>query len=152
MGNTPYSTIQTPGTLKCCRRLTKKDRGLVVLLISQGSFSNDDSDGNEADVKKAKQQVCTCTMHFCTFLYRPCTTTTWKCLIASFMEDVNKRRRISFSRTKVERALQEINSREIRLHLPFSANGINATVFEKQEFLLKETFSFDFHCRCCRRC
>ena len=38
------------------------------------------------------------------------------------MEDVNKRRRISFSLYKVECALQEINSREIRPHLPFSAN------------------------------
>ena len=36
------------------------------------------------------------------------------------MEDVNKRRRISFSLSKVECAPQEINSREIRLHLPFS--------------------------------
>ena len=38
------------------------------------------------------------------------------------MEDLNKRRRISFSLYKVECALQEINSREIRPHLPFSAN------------------------------
>ena len=27
---------------------------------------------------------------FCTFLYRHCTTTTWKSLISRFMEDVNK--------------------------------------------------------------
>ena len=40
----------------------------------------------------------------------------------SFMEDVNKRRRISFSLSKVECSSQEINAREIRLHLPFSAN------------------------------
>ena len=32
--------------------------------------------------------------HFlCTFLSRFCTTTTWKCLISCFMEDVNKQRR-----------------------------------------------------------
>ena len=55
-------------------------------------------------------------------LYRPCATTTWKCLIPSFMEDVNKRQRISFSLSKLECGPQEINSREIRLHLPFSAN------------------------------
>ena len=70
----------------------------------------------------AKQQLGTCTTLFCTFRYSPCTTTTWKCLIASFMEDVNKRRRISFSLSKLECASQEINSREIRLHLPLSAN------------------------------
>ena len=28
----------------------------------------------------AKQQFCTCITPFCTFLYRRCTTTTWKCL------------------------------------------------------------------------
>ena len=91
-----------------------------------GSFSNDDSDGNE-DVKKAigllrKTQLCTCITLFCTFLHPPCTTTTLKCLIASFMEDVNERRRISVSLSKVECAPQEINFREIRLHLPFSSN------------------------------
>jgi len=40
----------------------------------------------------------------------------------SFMEDVNKRRRISVSLSEVKCAPQEINSRGIRLHLPFSAN------------------------------
>ena len=40
----------------------------------------------------------------------------------SFMEDVNKRRRISFSLAGVKCAPQEINSWEIRLRLPFSAN------------------------------
>ena len=38
------------------------------------------------------------------------------------MDDVNKRRRISFSLSKLECGPQEINSREIRQHLPFSAN------------------------------
>ena len=57
------------------------------------------------------------------------------------MEDANERPRISFSLSKAECAPQEINSREIRLHLPFSAIGINATVFEKREFILKVTFS-----------
>ena len=33
---------------------------------------------------------------FCTFLSRFCTTTTWKCLISCFMENVNKQRRIIF--------------------------------------------------------
>ena len=40
-------------------------------------------------VDDAKQQLCTCITLFCTFLYRPCKTTTWKCLIASFMEDIH---------------------------------------------------------------
>ena len=48
------------------------------------------------------------------------------------MEDVNKRRRISFSLSQLECGPQEINSREIRLHLPFLAIGINATKIEKK--------------------
>ena len=53
----------------------------------------------------------------------PCTTTTWNCLNARFMEGVNKWRRISLSlRSKLECGPQESNSREICLHLTFSAN------------------------------
>ena len=48
------------------------------------------------------------------------------------MEDVKKRRRISFSLSKLECGPQEISSREIRIHLPFSANwNKNATKIEK---------------------
>ena len=52
-----------------------------------------------------------------------------KYLIASYVEEyVNKRRRISFSLTKLE-----INSREIRLHLPFSANWNKRDKVEQTE-------------------
>ena len=48
------------------------------------------------------------------------------------MEDVNKRRRISFSLSELECGPQEINSREIRLHLGnFQQIGINAIKIEK---------------------
>ena len=59
------------------------------------------------------------------------------------MEDVNKRRRISFSLSKLECGPQEINSREIRLHLPFSANWNKRMRqrLEKRKFILKLTFS-----------
>ena len=95
----------------------------------------------EQYVYYAKQQLCTCITLFCTFLNRPCTTTMWKCLKASFMQDVNKRWRISFSLPKLECAPQEINSREIRLHLPFSANWNESDKdWKKREFILKLTF------------
>ena len=105
------------------------------------------------DLISKQKKSCTCSTHFCTFLcvalhdcnrelYRPCTTTTWKCLIASFMEDVNKRRRISFSLSKLECSPQEMNSREIRLHFcHFQQIGINATKIEKTGILLNLTFS-----------
>ena len=53
---------------------------------------------------------------FCTFLWNCYTTTTSKCLISRFMEDVNKRRRNFLSLSKLDCSLQEINSREIWLH------------------------------------
>ena len=47
------------------------------------------------------------------------------------MADVNKRRRISFSLSKLECGPQEINLLEIPLHFPFQQIGINATKIEK---------------------
>ena len=47
-------------------------------------------------VELAQQQLRTCITLFCTFLSRFCTTTTWKCLISRFIEDVNKQRRNLF--------------------------------------------------------
>ena len=48
---------------------------------------------NNRTVQYAKQQLRTCITLFCTFLYRFCTTTSWKCLILHFMENVNRQRR-----------------------------------------------------------
>ena len=52
------------------------------------------------------------------------------------MENVNKRRRIFLSLSKLESGRQEINSSEIRPHLTFSVN------WNKREFILKVTFFF----------
>ena len=57
------------------------------------------------------------------------------------MQDENKRRRISFSLSKVECAAQEINSREIRLDLPFSANWNKRDGVWKTGIHFKATFS-----------
>ena len=66
-----------------------------------GSLSNDDGDSNENGKKRnrfrlAKQQLCTYSTFFCTFLYLHRTTTTRKCLILRFVEDVNTTERLSF--------------------------------------------------------
>ena len=54
------------------------------------------------------------------------------------MEDVNKRRRISFSLSERECGTQEVKSREIRLHrCYFQQIGINATKIEKTGIHLK---------------
>ena len=65
----------------------------------------------------AKQQLCTCITLFCTFLCRRCTTTTWKCLISRFVEDVKTRQRLSFSFPELWYSLLEFNSRKICQHL-----------------------------------
>ena len=67
----------------------------------EGSLSNDDGDSNENGKKRnrfrlAKQQLCTYSTFFCTFLYLHRTTTTRKCLILRFVEDVNTTERLSF--------------------------------------------------------
>ena len=56
------------------------------------------------------------------------------------MEDVNKRRRISFSLSELECGPQEINSREIRLQSHFQQIGINATKIEKTGIRFKTDF------------
>ena len=89
--------------------------------------------------------VKTTTLHvhhaFCTSLCRHCTTTTWKCVISRYMENVNKRRQIFLSLSKLKCGPQEINSREIRHHLTFSADWnnrdnvwLNANLFSKWRF------------------
>ena len=52
------------------------------------------------------------------------------------MEDVNKRRRIFLSLSKLKCGPHEINSREIRLHFTFQAKKL-----KKREFIFKVTFS-----------
>ena len=83
-----------------------------------GCLSNDDGDVNENRIKLSnrfrleKQQLCTCITLFCTFLCRHCTTTTWKCLISPFVEDVNTRQRLSSSFSELRCSLLEFNSRK----------------------------------------
>ena len=57
------------------------------------------------------------------------------------MEDVNKRRQISFSLSKVKCGPQEINSREIRLHLPFSANWTRDSVWKTGILVKSDVFT-----------
>ena len=56
-------------------------------------------------------------MLFCTLLYRHCTTTTGKCLISRFMEDVNKRRAKFLCLSELEYGSWEFGSKRVRLHL-----------------------------------
>ena len=58
------------------------------------------------------------------------------------MEDVNTRRRIFLTLSKLGCGLQEFNSRKFHLHLTFKANWNNQEdVPKKREFILIVTFS-----------
>ena len=63
------------------------------------------------------KQLCTCITLFCTFLSRHCTTTTWKCLISRFVEDMNTRQRLYFPFPELRYSLLEFNSRKNCPHL-----------------------------------
>ena len=91
-----------------------------------------------------------CMTCFWTFLCRHYKTRTWKCLISRFVQEVNTRRRIFLSLSKSEWGPncstdpQEINCREIRLHLTFSANWKKKTRqshWKTREFVLKVIIS-----------
>ena len=68
-------------------------------------------DGNE-NIKKtrlAKQQLCTCITIFrslSTLLSCHCTTVAWSCQLSCFVENVNKRRRISLALFELEYFLE----------------------------------------------
>ena len=85
--------------------------GASVHWLSSGTLRCHDGDDNEnvkkAIGEKAKQQLCTCITLFCTFLCRHCTTTTGKCLISRFMEDVNRRQLKFLSLSKLEIRLKK---------------------------------------------
>ena len=66
-------------------------------------------------LRLAKQQLCTCIMLFVYFF--AVRTTTWKCLISLFVEDVNTREQLSFSFPELQYSLLEFNCRKICQHL-----------------------------------
>ena len=77
----------------------------------------------------SKQQIYTCTTLFCTFLYRHWTTTTWKCLISLFVEDVNTRQPLSCSFPALGYSPFKFNSIQERSHANIWQNerdGISA--------------------------
>ena len=67
-------------------------------------------------LRLVKQQLCTCITLFYTFLCRRCTTTTWKCLISRFVENVKTKQRLASSFRELC-SLLEFNCTEICQHL-----------------------------------
>ena len=78
----------------------------------------------------AKQQLCTCTTPFCSFLCRRWTATTWNCLISRFVDDVNTRQRPFFSFFELWCSPLEFNSRKFLNIWRIERHGIRAIKFE----------------------
>ena len=74
-----------------------------------------------------KQQLFTCIILFWTFLCRHYRTTTWKCLISRFVEDVNTRKRLfSFF-------LRSIQSLRLQLQKTFFQHFMTWTRWNKRD-------------------
>ena len=67
-------------------------------------------------------------------LCRHGTTTTWKCLISRFVEDVNTRQRLSFSFPELRYSLLEFNCRHFASIWRTERDGIRATSLFKWRF------------------
>ena len=74
-------------------------------------------------LKKRKRQKAmgldeqTCITHFCTFLCRRCTSTTWTLPFSRFIEDVNTRQQFTFSFAQLKYSPLEFNSSKNHLSL-----------------------------------
>ena len=86
---------------------------------------------------------------FVHFFARFCTTTTWKCLISRFTEDVNKQRRNFIYLSVLGYGPKEFNSRRVRLHLTKQVDRNNCdedwknanSLFKRRRWILKSPLS-----------
>ena len=89
--------------------------------------------------KSTKQQLCTNITHFCSFLCRCCTTTTWNHLVSRFREDVYTRRKFFFSYSELRYSPLELTP-ELKCsniwQIEWNAGGL-----KKREFAFKVTSS-----------
>ena len=77
----------------------------------------------------AKQKICTCITHFCTFLCRRCTNITWKCLISRFVGDGNTKKQL-FSLLGIWYSPLEFNSKKFADFWWIKRDGISAIRFK----------------------
>ena len=95
-----------------------------------GSLSNDDGKNAVGEDWQNNNFIYTCITLFCTFLCPRCTTTTWKCLISRFNEDVNRRQQLSFSFPELWYSLLRIQLIKIANIWRIKRDGISVIKFE----------------------
>ena len=136
------------------------DSGMVVVVVVEGKISNMELKQRrrrrQQEREKSnrfrliKQQLCPRIMLFCTFLCRRCTTTTWKCQISLFVEDVNTRQQLSFSFPELWYSLLEFKSRDICQHLTnWMSWNKRDKVWDRANSLFKCRFGNRRWRRCC---
>ena len=97
----------------------------------------------------AKQQLWTCITLFCTFLCRHYMTTTWKCLISHFVENVNTRQWICFSFLELWYGLLQLQKKIVNIWWT-ERDGISPIKSEAWNTSFKWHFqSRSPSCRCC---
>ena len=78
---------------------------------------------------------------FCTFLCRHCSTTTWKCQISPFLDDVKKDNSFLFFSLNFYSSLWEFNSRKNANIWRIERSGISAINFEvARHYFLSDAF------------
>ena len=94
------------------------ENNTILLVSSTARYMKARGDKTQGTFwRRGRQQLRTCITLFCTFLSRFCTTTTWKCLISRFVEDVNKQRRNFISLSELDCRPLKFSFRRVRLQL-----------------------------------
>ena len=88
----------------------------------------------------AKQQLCTCITLFVHFFCYS-TTKTWKYIISRFLDDMNTRKRLSFSFPELWYSVLKFNSSKIRQHLTnWTRQSKRDKVWSSANSLSKQSF------------
>ena len=81
---------------------------------------------------KQNNNFASASRFFVHFFARFCTTTTWKCLISRFMEDVNKQRRNFISLSELGYQLLKIKLQADRLHSVWQRKWVGIIAFKTE--------------------
>ena len=126
----------------CCAKNRRCESSRVTSPLSNRTiWENREMVWKDADI------TCTGITLFWTFLCGHCTTTTKKCLISCFVDDVNTRQRLSFSFPELRCSLLESMQPQKKIASIWQIDGMSAIKFKA----VKLRFKWRFRSRC-RRC
>ena len=116
---------------------------------SSKSLSSSHYENGKKTIRWINKTICTCITLSCTFLSRRCTTTTWKCLISRFVEDVNTRQQLSFSFPGLWYCPLEFHSKKSCQHLTnYTRWNKRDKVWSSANFFFQWRFRSRGRCHC----